>query len=196
LNLVTLVSGGLDSTVMAVLASEEGATQLPLFVDYGQLGRKKELEACQSNLKKHGLPAPRIADFHGYGSLVPSGLTDSDRDVYGDAFSPCRNLLFLTAGASYAFQSGVSTVAIGLLDEAFSLFPDQTTSFLWDAEVVLSRSLGKPLRVIAPLMTFSKADVLRIAKAKGINGTYSCHSGREQPCGICVACREYIGLEI
>jgi 7-cyano-7-deazaguanine synthase len=196
LSLVTLVSGGLDSTLMAVLANEEGLTQLPLFIDYGQLGGRRERAACEANLKKHGLPLPRIVDLGGYGGLVISGLTDRRRHVFTDAFTPCRNLVFLTVAAAYAFQSGVSTVAIGLLDEAFSLFPDQTRSFLWDAETVLSRSLGKPLKVIAPLMTFSKADVVRIAKTKGISETYSCHSGTESPCGVCVACREYIGLEV
>jgi 7-cyano-7-deazaguanine synthase len=87
-------------------------------------------------------------------------------------------------------------VGIGLLDEAFSLFPDQTKGFLSEAEALLSRALGKFIKVISPLMTFSKADVLKIAKAKGITGTYSCHAGKDSPCGQCVACREYIGLEV
>lgn len=195
MSLVTLVSGGLDSTLMALLAHEEGLIQFPLFIDYGQRGRQRELEACQANLRKHGLPAPRVAELRGYGALVPSGLTDESKHVFRDAFSPCRNLFFLTVAAAYAFQSGASTIGIGLLDEVNSIFPDQTKSFLWDAETVLSRSLGKPIRVAAPLMTLTKADVVRIAKEKGIRATYSCHSGTEVPCGACVACREYIGLE-
>ncbi len=181
---------------MAVLAHEDGQRQLPLFIDYGQLGRQKELAACKANLKKHGLPAPQVANMRGYGILVSSGLTDRSKDVFTNAFSPCRNLFFLTVAAAYAFQAGVSTVGIGLLDEACSVFPDQTKSFLWDVETVLTRSLGKPIRVAAPLMTLSKADVVRIAKAKGISATYSCHSGTETPCGVCIACREYIGLEV
>jgi 7-cyano-7-deazaguanine synthase len=194
--IVTLVSGGLDSTVMAVLAKEEGVTQFPLFVDYGQLGRDKELNACRANFRKHALPDPQIADLSGYGGLLSSGLTDVNKRVFEDAFLPGRNLLFLTVGAAYAFQCGASAVGIGLLDEAFSLFPDQTREFLSDAEALLSRSLGKTIRLIAPVMAFSKADVLRIAKARGISATYSCHAGTETPCGECVACREYIGLEV
>lgn len=196
MSIVTLVSGGLDSTVMAVLTREEGLTQFPLFIDYGQLGRDKELHACQMNFKRYGLPEPKVAPLNGYGSLLSSGLTDSKRHVFNDAFLPCRNLMFLTVGAAYAFQCGASAVGIGLLDEAFSLFPDQTKGFLSDAEALLAKALGKPMRVITPLMTFSKADVLSIAKAKGITGTYSCHAGTEAPCGICVACREYFGLEV
>ncbi|MCI1278998.1 MAG: 7-cyano-7-deazaguanine synthase [Nitrospira sp.] len=196
MSIVNLVSGGLDSTVMAVLTKEEGMTQFPLFIDYGQLGRDKELQACQMNFKRYGLPEPKMAPLSGYGGLLSSGLTDPNKHILKEAFLPCRNLMFLTVGAAYAFQCGASAVGIGLLDEAFSLFPDQTKSFLSDAEALLSKALGKSIRVITPLITFSKADVLRIAKAKGITGTYSCHAGTDVPCGQCVACREYIGLEV
>ncbi|HBH78894.1 MAG TPA: 7-cyano-7-deazaguanine synthase [Nitrospira sp.] len=196
MSIVTLVSGGLDSTVMAVLAQEEGLTQFPLFIDYGQLGRDKEFQACQMNFKRYGLPEPKVAALNGYGSLLSSGLTDSKKHIYKEAFLPCRNLMFLTVGAAYAFQCGATAVGIGLLDEAFSLFPDQTKSFLADAEALLSKALGKSIRVITPLITFSKADVLKIAKAKSITQTYSCHAGTDSPCGQCVACREYIGLEV
>src|SRR6266516_2738767 len=141
-----MVSGGLDSTVMAILAKEEGLTQHPLFIDYGQLSRDRELNACLNNLSQWGLPNPVVASLGGYGTLLSSGLTDRTKRV---------------------------------LDEAFSLFPDQTKGFLFEAETLLSRGLGKPIRLVAPLMTFSKAEVLSIAKAKGLTGTYSCHAGSE-----------------
>jgi 7-cyano-7-deazaguanine synthase len=104
--------------------------------------------------------------------------------------------MFLTVGLAYACQCGARAVAIGLLDEAFSLFPDQTKAFVKDAEVLISKSLGYAVRIITPLMSMSKAEVLTIAKAKGISKTYSCHAGTDTPCGVCVACREYRGLEV
>ncbi|MDP1635724.1 MAG: 7-cyano-7-deazaguanine synthase [Gallionellaceae bacterium] len=196
MSIVTLVSGGLDSTVMALLAKEEGLTQFPLFIDYGQMGRGRELNACRINFRRHNLPEPIIAGIGGYGALLPSGLTDPSMHVFEDAFLPCRNLMFLTLGAAYAYQCGASAVSIGLLDEAFSLFPDQTRQFVADAQELLSKGLGKSIRLVTPLMSFSKAQVVEIARAKKVAGTYSCHSGTEPPCGICVACREYIGLEV
>ena len=195
MSIVTLVSGGLDSTVMALIAKEEGLTQFPLFIDYGQLGREMELNACKENFKRHGLAEPTVVSLSGYGALLSSGLTDPTKHIFENAFLPCRNLMFVTLGAGYAFQCGAVS-GIGLLDEAFSLFPDQTRGFLFDAEALLSRCLAKPIKLVAPLMSFSKADVLAIARAKGITGTYSCHAGTVQPCGVCVACREYIGLEV
>lgn len=196
MSIVTLVSGGLDSTVMALLTKEEGITQFPLFIDFGQLGRDRELQACRTNFIKHELPVPHVASLGGYGTLLSSGITDPNKHILEDAFLPCRNLMFLTVGAAYAFQCGASTLAIGLLDEAYHLFPDQTRKFLTDTEALLSQSLGRPIKLVAPLMSFSKADVLKLSKALGISNTYSCHAGTEKPCGVCIACREYIGLEV
>ncbi len=196
MSVVTLVSGGLDSTVMAFLAKEEGLTQFPLFIDYGQLGRERELKACHTNFQRHNLPAPKVAEIGGYGALLPSGLTDPSKHVLEDAFLPCRNLMFLTLGAAYAYQCGATAVSIGLLDEVFSLFPDQTRQFVADSQDLLSKGLGRSIRLVTPLMSFSKAQVVEIAKTRGITETYSCHAGTEPPCGKCVACREYIGLEV
>jgi 7-cyano-7-deazaguanine synthase len=196
MSVVTLVSGGLDSTVMAVLAKEEGLTQLPLFIDYGQLGREKELSACLYNFRRYDLPTPKIVQLGGFGALLSSGLTDRNKKIYEDAFLPCRNLMFLTMGAAHGYQCGADAVAIGLLDEAFSLFPDQTRTFIRDAEALISKSLDRTFRVITPMMSFSKAEVVRIAQSKGIDETYSCHAGTDEPCGVCIACREYIGLEV
>ena len=195
MSIVTLVSGGLDSTVMALLAKEEGLTQYPLFIDYGQLSRERELQACRNSFRLHELPEPTVVPLSGYGALLSSGLTDPHRRIFEDAFLPCRNVLFVTVGAAYASQCGADAVGIGLLDDAFSLFPDQTRGFLHDAELLLSRSLGKQISLVAPLMSCSKAEVIEMAKAMGISGTYSCHAGTEVPCGTCVACREFKEVE-
>ena len=194
MSIVTLVSGGLDSTVMAILAYEEGLVQYPLFIDYGQLNLEKELNACLNNFQRYGLPAPKVMRIGGYGALLPSGLTDSRKDIFKDAFLPCRNLLFLTVGAAYAYQHGANSVAIGLLDEKNSIFPDQTMEFITNAEALITKSLGCNIIILTPLISFSKADVVQVAKIKKIDKTYSCHAGTDTPCGVCVACREYIKI--
>lgn len=196
MSIVTLVSGGLDSTVMAVLTKEEGLTQFPLFIDYGQLNREKELNACLYNFERYRLPKPKIMNIAGFGALVSSGITDPSKMIFEDAFLPCRNLLFLTLGTAYAYQKRANAVAVGLLNETFSLFPDQTMDFIKSTEALLSKSIGRQIRILTPLMSFSKAEVLKIANLKGINGTYSCHAGTTTPCGVCVACKEYIDLEV
>lgn len=196
MSIVSLVSGGLDSTTMAILAHEEKIIQFPLFIDYGQLNMERELNACLKNFERYELPTPKIIRLNGYGALLSSGLTDPSKRIFDDAFLPCRNLMFLTVGSAYAYQCGASGVAIGLLDEAFSIFPDQTVDFIRDTQALISKGLGYSVHIMTPLMSFSKAEVVRIAKLKGISGTYSCHAGTVEPCGICVACREYSNLEV
>ncbi|MFC7736514.1 7-cyano-7-deazaguanine synthase [Roseomonas sp. GCM10028921] len=191
MSIVTLVSGGLDSSLVACLAKEEGLEQFPLFIDYGQRARDRELSACRCTMARLGLPEPRVAELAGFGQLIRSGLTDITLRVLEDAFTPGRNMLFLLTGAAYACQVGARAVSIGLLHEDTSLFPDQTSAFIVDAQRLLSRCMGRPVEVLAPLALFHKRDVVELAGQKGLAGTYSCHAGGEAPCGVCIACREF-----
>lgn len=191
MSVVALVSGGLDSSLIAWLAREEGIEQLPLFIDYGQRARDKELAACRGVMAALGLNQPEVANLAGFGALVRSGLTDPALHVLDDAFTPGRNMLFLLVAASYAYQRGADAVSIGLLHEETSLFPDQTSAFLVEAEDMIRRCMGRPIRVLAPLASFHKIDVVALAQEKGIIGTYSCHLGLDDACGACIACNEF-----
>ena len=82
-------------------------------------------------------------------------------------------------------------MTIGLLAEEFSLFPDQKRQFVTQAEATISAAMGQQIKVLTPLIEFSKADVVKLAQAKGITGTYSCHTGNSEPCGRCIACLEF-----
>jgi len=193
MSLVTLVSGGLDSTLMSILAKEEGVTLFPLFVDYGQLCSEQEWEACVHVHKRFELPSPTRMDLAGFGKTILSGLTNKALRVNEDAFLPGRNLLFLLAGCAYAYSKNSNAVAIGLLSEDTHIFPDQTKDFVEKGHLAISLALNRNIRIIAPLIELNKHDVLAIAKKKGIEGTYSCHAGTLPTCGSCIACRQYIG---
>jgi len=189
--MVTLMSGGLDSAVMAILAQEAGITQYPLFVNYGQKFKQREMAACQGVIDRFSLPRLEIADVPGYGRLIRSGLTDECLDVVADAFTPGRNALFLLLGAAYAYSVGVNSVAIGLLNQETLIFPDQSDRFLETSAAALGLGLNRDIEIVAPLRAFFKRDVIELARKKGITGTYSCHSGTDVPCGYCISCREF-----
>ena len=191
MSLVNLVSGGLDSTLVGVMAKEEGVEVFPLFIDYGQRAAAREWEVCLRVHQQLSLAEPIRIDVSGFGRLIVSGLTSVDLDIKEDAFTPGRNLLFLVMGAAYAYQVGASAVAIGLLAERFSLFPDQRPRFVNQAESAINSALGQGVRLVTPLSDFSKADVVRLAQEKRITGTYSCHAGAKQPCGRCISCLEF-----
>lgn len=192
MSVVNLVSGGLDSTLIAVMMREEGIEQFPLFIDYGQRAAVREWKACQDVHSRHGLPTPVRMDLSGYGAVIATGLTRESLDIKTDAFTPGRNLLFLLMGSAYAHQVGAGSIAVGLLSEKFSLFPDQRSDFLKVSESALAVALGHSIKIITPLFEFSKADVVELAKQKGISGTYSCHAGGSTSCGTCISCLEFL----
>jgi len=191
MSFVNLVSGGLDSTLVGVMAKEDHIDHFPLFIDYGQRAANKEWATCQAVHKQLGLPEPTKMDISGFGRVIVSGLTSTGLDIKNEAFTPGRNLMFLLMGSAYAYQLGASSVAIGLLAEQFSLFPDQRPPFLANAEEAIEAAMGRRIKVLTPLIEFGKADVVRLANEKGVSGTYSCHTGDSLPCGRCIACLEF-----
>ena len=190
MGIVTLVSGGFDSTLMSLMAHEEGATLFPLFVDYGHLGASKEWAACQRLHEQFGLPPVTYMDLSGFGKIIPSGLTDISLRINEDAFLPGRNLLFVLAGAAHACQVQAGSIALGLLNPADHLFPDQTKGFVEKCEGMIETAMGRRIHVLTPLIEFSKKDVLMMARDREIRHTYSCHAGGDKPCGVCIACVE------
>jgi 7-cyano-7-deazaguanine synthase len=191
MSVVNLVSGGLDSTLIAVMMLEEGIEQFPLFIDYGQRAAKREWDTCQAVHSKLGLPNPVRMDLSGYGAVISTGLTRESLDIRTDAFTPGRNLMFVLMGAAYAHQMQANSITLGLLSEKYSLFPDQRADFLVKAESTLAATLGSSIKIVTPLFEFSKADVVELARQKGISGTYSCHTGGGTPCGTCISCMEF-----
>lgn len=195
MGIVTLVSGGLDSTLMSMMAQEGGVALFPLFIDYGQLAATKEWEACQRLHETHNLPSATRMDLSGFGKTIPSGITEPNLRINEDAFLPGRNLLLVLAGAAHAFKIHADSVALGLLDPADHLFPDQTEKFVHECERIIETSMGRRISVLTPLIEFSKSAVLAMARERGLQDTYSCHAGGKTPCGACVACIEIANAE-
>ncbi|MCD6099161.1 MAG: 7-cyano-7-deazaguanine synthase [Candidatus Marinimicrobia bacterium] len=194
MEVVSLVSGGIDSLLMCKLLAQEGIEIHPLFVDYGQLSGEKEWAACQKVLYMAGFPKPIKISLKGFGKAIRSGITNPTMDIYEEAFLPGRNLLLLVVAASYAFQKNIKNIAIGLLSEETHMFPDQTGEFIVNTNFAINSAFGDYFTIITPLMAFSKKDVIKLAKKYNLplEHTYSCHSGNDTYCGKCVACREII----
>lgn len=192
MSIVTLVSGGLDSTLMSLLIKEEQIKQFPLFINYGQLSYSEELKALNYNVKKYNIPKPKEINLSDYGKTIKSGITNKSKDIFFDAFLPNRNMLFLLVASSYAYEMQANTVAIGLLNDSNYIFYDQTKLFVNNFNKLVTKTLDYSIKFLTPLIKFNKQQIVELAKNKGIEGTYSCHKGSQRPCGECISCREYL----
>ncbi len=111
------------------LLRKQGTRVLPVFINYGQRNLKKEFASLVQNLRSAGFPKPEVVDISGFGKTVQTGLTSSRKRVLEDAFTPNRNLFFLTTAASVAFTRGISSIVLGFLSEATAIFLTRVISF-------------------------------------------------------------------
>lgn len=188
---ICLASGGLDSSICLALLQQQGLHPLPVFIDYGQLNCEAEFGSLQRNCLTLGLGEPVRLNMSGYGKTLSTGLTDATKHIVDDAFTPCRNLLFIVAAAALAYKHGADRIVMGLLSEATCIFPDQSDEFIRSAENAISVALGVNMTIVLPLREMTKRDVVSLASQIQLDSYYSCHAGGIEPCGKCIACLEY-----
>lgn len=198
---IVLLSGGLDSATAAAIAHSEGHELIGLSFDYGQR-HDKELKAARLLAEKYCkqhfvLNVPLWA----WGA---SALTDKGIDVPMDGLThqipvtyvPGRNTVFLALALSLAEAKGADAIYLGINAVDYSGYPDCRPEWLEAFQTLASLSSkagieGKAPRLIAPLVTMSKSDIVREALRIGvpIDQTWSCYLGNEKPCGLCDSCR-------
>jgi 7-cyano-7-deazaguanine synthase len=184
---VTLLSGGIDSMVLCdLLLKEKGVSPIPLFVNYGQRANGQEYRAAlaysKGRLKIHKVSVtPKGVPL--YSQLITGKLSDK-------AFLPGRNLLLLLAAAWKACELRTAFIAIGLRDVA--AFPDTSDIFVRSFSNLSYMAFGRTLTVLAPLINFSKQDVVNLGRELGtkLSVSYSCYLGRSKPCGRCLGCKD------
>jgi len=198
-----LLSGGLDSMVCAGLAREAGFEVLALTVDYGQRHRVElnAAKAIAAQLADRHIVLPLDLTAFG-GSALTSDLA-VPKDEVGAAgipvtYVPARNTIFLGLALAWAEAAGARDLFIGVNALDYSGYPDCRPEFIaaFDklANVATKAGVeGAGIRVHAPLLHLSKADIVREGLRLGVDfaQTVSCYQADEQgrACGHCDACR-------
>jgi 7-cyano-7-deazaguanine synthase len=204
---VCLLSGGLDSTTCLAIARYQGLKCHCLCFDYGQR-HSIELEAARRVAHSLGAEEIRVVtiDLRAFGG---SALTDSidvpkDRDETGTereipvTYVPGRNTIFLSFALAYAEVIGADRIYIGVNALDYSGYPDCRPEFISAFEKLanLATKAGVEgttnLRVEAPLLHMTKADIVRKAVELGVDLslTHSCYDpdASGNPCGRCDSC--------
>lgn len=202
---VVLASGGLDSTVAAGIAREEGYALYLLTIQYGQrhgveVERARQIAAalgaaghlvCGLDLRAIGGSA-LTADL-----AVPKDRKEADRSQgIPVTYVPGRNLIFLSLAAAHAEVVAAEAIYFGANVLDYSGYPDCRPEFLRAFEAVVKEGTkagveGKGLRVMTPLLNLTKADIIRrgVALKLSLELTHSCYDPvGELACGRCDSC--------
>jgi 7-cyano-7-deazaguanine synthase len=200
---VVLLSGGLDSATALAVARSQGLICHTLAVSYGQR-HSVELQAAQRVSTALGAVEHRqmhvdLADIGG------SALTDSRIDVPEQptrgipvTYVPARNTLFLALALGWAEVLDAREIFIGVNAVDYSGYPDCRPEFIAAFEELARRATragveGAHFRIRAPLLSMSKADIIRTGLSLGVDyaATVSCYQADAAgaACGRCDSCR-------
>jgi 7-cyano-7-deazaguanine synthase len=200
---VVLLSGGLDS---AVLAAHESQTSrvLPVYVSVGLAWEQAELAMVQQLLRApvfHGRVEPLTSvaftmrdvysPSHWAITGTPPAYDTPDQDVYLSG----RNLVLLTKAGVVAAGHGAHRIALGPL--AGNPFPDARPQFFKAMSEALSLGLDHSIEIATPFLGWEKEDVIKrgVELKVPLDLTLSCMNPQAgdtgaMHCGLCSKCRE------
>lgn len=202
---ITLLSGGLDSTVSLAYAISEGYDVIPLTLHYGQR-HVRELQSAKAVAKHYGLKRHVFIDLD-LSSFRTSALISPDVDVplkrdvseIGSdipvTYVPARNIIFLSIAAGLCESEGAEAIFIGANAIDYSGYPDCRPAFFRAFEHTLQVGTkagveGHAPVIEHPLLYLTKADIVRLGEKLNapLGLTWSCYSGGAKACGKCDSC--------
>ncbi len=200
---IVLLSGGLDSSTVLAMARAQGFECHALSVHYGQR-HSAELDAARNIAASLGAREHRVmgVDLAGIGgsALTDVGLAVPEAPTSGIpiTYVPARNTLLLALALGWAEVVGAADIFVGVNAVDYSGYPDCRPQFI-EAFAQLARVAtkagveGATFKIQAPLINMSKADIIRMGTALGVDFsmTVSCYQAQADgaACGKCDSCR-------
>jgi 7-cyano-7-deazaguanine synthase len=205
---ISLLSGGIDSTTATAIALADGYDVVAISFDYGQrhfveLIAAKKI-AASLKLAEH-ITFPLDLDLAGGSVLtdaarsVPKDRTENEIGVgIPNTYVPARNTIFLSIALAFAETRKAEAIFIGANAVDYSGYPDCRPEFLAAFETMANLGTkagieGKSIRILAPLLRMTKAEILREGTRLGINYalTFSCYDPDDVglACGHCDSCQ-------
>lgn len=201
---VVLLSGGLDSATCLAIARDMGFETYALSVAYGQrhaaelVASKRVAQALGA--REHRTASVELGQFGGSALTDPGIAVPLDQDNAGIpvTYVPARNTVMLSIALAWAEVLGANDIFVGVNAVDYSGYPDCRPAFIEAFERMARLATkvgveGAQLRIHAPLIELSKADIIRRGVALGVDYglTVTCYQADDdgRACGRCEACR-------
>jgi 7-cyano-7-deazaguanine synthase len=201
---VVLLSGGMDSATCLAWSSRRRGPVHALTVVYGQR-HEKEIRSARALARRYRVRRHVVVRLP-LGPLLSSSLTDRGRSLPSSGpkpgripstYVPARNTILLAVALGYAESHRLGTIVLGANAIDYSGYPDCRPAFLKAFERLTRVATkdgvetGRTVRVSAPLLRLSKAEIVRAGERLGVPWalTWSCYAGGRTACGRCDSCR-------
>jgi len=200
---VVLLSGGLDSATALAIAGAQGFACHALSVDYGQR-HVAELQAAGRvaaalRVREHRIMRVDLAGIGG-SALTDPGIEVPETPTAGIpiTYVPARNTMMLALALGWAEVLQARDIFIGVNVVDASGYPDCRPEFIAAFEALAALATkagveGTPSRVHAPLIRWTKAQIIREGLRLGVDyaQTVSCYQADAEgrACGRCDSCR-------
>lgn len=198
---IVLMSGGMDSTVCASWALQQGFEVCALHVHYGQKTQEREAQAFNEICAVFRIDKILDIDISHLAAIGGSSLTDSTIDItkanlesseIPTSYVPFRNANLLSIAVSWAEVIGAQTIIIGAVEEDGSGYPDCRRIFFdaFEAMIQLGTKPGSHIQIQTPLIASDKAEIVTLGMKleAPLELTWSCYSSSEKACGVCDSC--------
>ncbi|WP_169779080.1 7-cyano-7-deazaguanine synthase QueC [Campylobacter curvus] len=198
---VCIMSGGMDSTLCAVMAKCEGYEIIALHFDYEQRTMRREKMAFKQICDYLGIKKRLNLDVGFIADIGGNALTDKNlavsKDSLGDeipnTYVPFRNGIFISIAAALAEKEGAQAIYIGVVEEDSSGYPDCKGEFIecMNAAINVGTAPETKIKIVTPLVNLSKADIVAKSLEFGspLELTWSCYEREDEACGLCDSCR-------
>lgn len=199
-----LLSGGLDSATAAAVAHRDGFEVCALTISYGQR-HAREVQAARAVARALGVVRhiELKVDLSAFGGSALTAAMDVPKDRALDSsdipptYVPARNTVFLSLALAWVEALDARDIFIGVNALDYSGYPDCRPEFIHAFEAVANVATkagveGARFAVHAPLITLTKAEIIRLGLSLGVDYglTHSCYDPAPdgRPCGHCDSC--------
>lgn len=197
---VVLLSGGLDSVVLAHKLKKEKFSVRAITVNTGFLSNPYEIACAKAAALDLDIPievlsAPGLSDLVA-GFYPPSVLPmidwDKNRPVDPVPNSDYVSGFYILAAIAtfYAQLLGASTVQVAVIKEQVVSRKGFHSFFSKWGEVVNSLNANSKVELVAPFAGMEKSEVVKLGKKLGVDftKTWSCYGDGKFHCGVCAGC--------
>lgn len=196
-----IMSGGMDSTLVAYIMRSRGYEIVALHFNYGQRTVTKELSCFRAICDNLGVSKKYEIDLDFFKAIGASALTDHTIEVPTEGiepgvpitYVPFRNGIFLSIATAIAEKEGCSAIAIGVVEEDSSGYPDCREHFIqtFQKAANLGTKETTEITIEMPLVHLQKSQIVEESLALNVplHLTWSCYKSEDAACGVCDSCR-------